>query len=76
MARSRKISVKKLDPNGHSTSLLSVPQAYKELSNALEKGFILYVDEPWKYVIYDKTKLRSEISRIKSIIVIPPVSGG
>ncbi|OYT26754.1 MAG: hypothetical protein B6U95_07080 [Thermofilum sp. ex4484_82] len=76
MAKGRKIIVRKLGPNGHSTSLLSIPQACQELSNALEEGYIIYVDEPWKYVIQDKNKLISEISKIKNVVVILPVSGG
>jgi len=57
-------------------SFLSVSQAYQELSNALEKGFLLYVKKPWKHVILDNVKLRSEISKIKNVVVIPPVSVG
>jgi molybdopterin converting factor small subunit len=75
MSRVKKIKVRKLGPEGHSVSALTIHDAFRELSDAIKNGYFLYV-EPWNHIISDIDKLRNEISKIESVIIIPAVTGG
>ncbi|MBD3226619.1 MAG: hypothetical protein GF329_00390 [Candidatus Lokiarchaeota archaeon] len=71
----KKIKIKKLNHTGHSSIDLSVNAVYDYVDKEFEKGNLIYSPE-LKTIFKNFASMMLKISKIKEIIVIPPVMGG
>lgn len=75
MGKRKKIKIKQLGPQGHTTWLAPISEAFKVLSTAISKGKFIYV-EPRNYIIDNIPKLRGDLYQIECAVIIPRVAGG
>jgi hypothetical protein len=75
MGKRKMIKIKQLGPQGHSTSLVPISEAYEVLSTAISRGKFIYV-EPRNYIIDNTHTLRGDLSQIECAVIIPRVAGG